>query len=100
MSYPWRHPMNGTNKINLGRDKLTWSGEIWNTIDKAVHDEVQRTKIAAQFLPLYSVEANTTKVPSDAVDPNSGPVLSVSEGDHIPLVEIWAEFALTEPQYE
>lgn len=91
--------MNGTNQINLGRDKLAWSQEIWDSIDKAVHDEVQRTKIAAQFLPLYSVAADTTKVPSDAVDPNTSPLLTVNEGDHIPLVEIWAEFALTEPQY-
>src|SRR4051812_46888699 len=95
-----RHPMNGTNQINLGRDKLTWSQEIWNSIDKAVHDEVQRTKIAAQFLPLFSVAADATKVPSDAIDPNTSPLLTVNEGDHIPLVEIWAEFALTAPQYD
>lgn len=90
---------NGANQINLGRDKLTWSQEIWDTIDKAVHDEAQRTKIAAKFLPLYGVAAETTKVPSDAVDPNTTPLLTVNEGDHIPLLEIWAEFALTEAQY-
>ena len=87
------------SQSNLGRDKLTWSQDIWDGIDKAVHDEVQRTKIAAKFLPLYSAAPDTTKVSSDAVDLNTSPLLAVNEGDHIALAEIWAEFALTEPQY-
>ena len=44
-------PKKGTN--NLGRDKLPWSQEIWDHIDRAVHDECQRTKIARRFIPLY-----------------------------------------------
>src|SRR5262245_21763726 len=95
-----RRTMNGANQNNLGRDKLTWSQELWGSIGKAVHDEVQRTKVGPRFLQLVVVEPGTTKVPSDAVDPGTSPLLTVSEGDHIPLLEISAEFALTHAQYE
>jgi uncharacterized linocin/CFP29 family protein len=92
--------MNGMTPMSLGRDKLAWSQEIWNRIDQAVHDEAQRTKIAAQFLPLYPVGPDTTTVPTDAVDPLTSPVLSVNEADTTRLLEIWADFALTKQQYE
>ena len=83
------------NEMNLGRDKLDWNADIWKRIDQAVHDEAQRTKIAARFLPLYPVGTDVTTVPSDAVDPETGPLLSVNEAAVTPLIEIWTEFALT-----
>ncbi len=95
--------MNGMNQmslVSLGRDKLAWSQETWNRIDQAVHDEAQRTKIAAKFLPLYPVGPDTTTVPSDAVDPQTSPLLTVNEVAFSPLLEIWVEFALTKQQYE
>jgi uncharacterized linocin/CFP29 family protein len=99
--------MNGANQKNLGRDELAWRQEIWNRIDQAVHDEAKRTKIAAQFLPLFPVGPDTTTVPSDAVEqltssvePVTRPVLSVNEVVVTPLLEIWVDFALTKQQYE
>jgi hypothetical protein len=74
------------DQMNLGRDKLDWTQDIWKRIDTSVHDEAQRTKIAAKFLPLYSVGPDVTTIPSDAVDP--GPLLSVNETDRTPLIEI------------
>lgn len=85
---------------NLGRDKLDWSPDIWNHIDQAVHDEAKRTKIAAQFLPLYPSEMDMMTVQSDAVNAQTGPLLTVNEEAVTPLIEIWTEFALTKQQYE
>jgi hypothetical protein len=71
-------PRNGTN-MNLGRDKLHWSQEIWNRIDQAVHAECQRTKIARKFLPLYGpVAPGELTMPSDTVL-RDGQTLSVDE---------------------
>src|SRR5262249_41624578 len=92
--------MNGTDQTSLGRDKLAWNQEIWNRIDRAVHDEAQRTKIPAKVLPLSPVGPDTTKIQSDAVDPQTSPLLTVNEVAVAPLIEIWVEFALTKQQYE
>jgi uncharacterized linocin/CFP29 family protein len=88
------------NGMNLGRDRLAWSQEIWNSIDQAVHDECQRTKVAAKFLPLYPVGPDMLTVPSDAVDPQTFPLLTVNEAAVTPLLEMWVDFALTKQQYE
>src|SRR6266487_2511631 len=85
---------------NLGRDKLDWSQDIWNHIDQAVHDEAKRTKIAAQFLPLYSAEMDARTIQSDAVNSQTIPLLTVNEEAETPLLESWTEFALTKQQYE
>ncbi|MBV8883137.1 MAG: encapsulin [Chroococcidiopsidaceae cyanobacterium CP_BM_RX_35] len=88
----------GTN--NLGRDKLDWTQDMWNVIDQAVHDEAKRTKIAAQFLPLYPTDVDMMTVQSDAVNSQTVPLLTVNEEAVTPLIEIWTEFALTKQQYE
>jgi uncharacterized linocin/CFP29 family protein len=85
---------------NLGRDKLDWIPDIWNHIDQAVHDEAKRTKVAAQFLPLYPAEMDMMTVQSDAVNAQTVPLLTVNEEAVTPLIEIWTEFALTKQQYE
>ncbi len=38
--------------MNLGREKLDWSKDIWDRIDQAVHNECKRTKIAAKLVGL------------------------------------------------
>jgi uncharacterized linocin/CFP29 family protein len=85
---------------DLGRDKLDWSPEIWNQIDRAVHDEAKRTKIAAQFLPLHSAEMDARTIQSDAVNSHTIPLLTVNEEAETPLIEIFTEFALTKQQYD
>lgn len=35
--------------MNLGREKLDWSHDLWNRIDQAAHDECQRTKVATKL---------------------------------------------------
>jgi uncharacterized linocin/CFP29 family protein len=81
--------------MNLGREKLDWSQDIWNRIDQAVHDECQRTKVAAKFLPMYGpISPGETTVLSDRVELD-GQTLSVNETAITPIVEIVAEFKLT-----
>ncbi|MBI1744417.1 encapsulin [Candidatus Acetothermia bacterium] len=84
----------------FGRENVPqWNQEVWDRIDKAVHDETQRTKIAAKFLPLFGplTDPSTKTVPSDIIDPKT---MTVDEGEVTPLVEIWVEFALTKQQVE
>jgi hypothetical protein len=40
---------------------------VWDRLDHAVHKEVERTRVAAKFLPHHRVPAHTTNVPSDIV---------------------------------
>jgi uncharacterized linocin/CFP29 family protein len=85
---------------NAGKEKLNWSDDIWGHINSAVHDETVRTKVAAKFLPLYPVAATALTVPSDAVQVQTNSILLVDEFDQTPIIEIYAEFALTKPQYD
>jgi hypothetical protein len=99
MEYGRMMPRMGTN-MNLGREKLPWTQEIWNRIDQAVHDECQRTKIARRFLPLYGpVSPGELTVPSDTVL-RDDQTLVVDEAATIPLIELLAEFTLTLQQVE
>jgi uncharacterized linocin/CFP29 family protein len=87
---------------NLGRDKVHWTPDIWDRIDKAVHDEVMRTRVAQKFLPIRPVIPRTTSVPTDAITPptKATPTLIVDEGLTTRLNEFWVEFALTPQQVE
>ena len=88
--------------MNNGRDKINWTQDIWDRIDKAVHDEVMRTRVAAKFLPIRPVLAKTVSVPSDLITPpaNSTAAHSVDEGATTRLNEYWVEFSLTPQQIE
>ena len=95
--------MNPTNRTAHGREKLAWSQDVWNRIDKSVHDETKRIKIASRFLPIYGPMTDALTVPSDAVNMrNQKPVfpLSINEADTRPLIEIFVEFTLTPQQIQ
>jgi uncharacterized linocin/CFP29 family protein len=86
--------------MNLGREKLNWSKDIWSRIDQAVRDERQRTKVAANFIPMYGpTSPGETTVLADRVE-LGGRTLSVNETAITPIVEIIAEFQLTLQQVE
>lgn len=102
------HPMHngathGHATHNHGRDKVHWSHEVWERVDRAVHDEVMRTRIGAKFLPIRPVLPRTTSVPTDSVSlppPGGNQTLTVDEGATTRLNEYWVEFALTPQQVE
>jgi hypothetical protein len=50
-----------------GREKLHWGKEVWDRLDHAVHKEIERTRVAAKFLPHHRVPPHTTSVPADIV---------------------------------
>jgi uncharacterized linocin/CFP29 family protein len=87
---------------NFGRDKVHWTTDIWDRVDKAVHDEVMRTRVAQKFLPIRPVISRTTSVPTDAITPptKEAPTLIVDEGLTTRLNEFWVEFALTPQQVD
>ena len=63
-----------------GREKLHWAKEVWDRLDHAVHKEVERTRVAAKFLPHHPVPPHTTSVPADIVivpTPGPNPLLQV-----------------------
>lgn len=96
----WARVSNGND--NNGRERVPWARELWDRIDRAVHDEMCRVSIGRQFLPLVpAVDALT--VPADKVteirDSDSVPtVLSVDEAAVTAVIEIWVEFVLTKQQ--
>src|SRR5215471_9381899 len=87
---------------NFGRDKVHWTTDIWDRIDKAVHDEVIRTRVGEQFMPIIPVEKKSTSVPTDSITPptRDAPTLTVDEGATTRLNEFWVEFALTPQQVD
>jgi uncharacterized linocin/CFP29 family protein len=87
---------------NQGRDKVHWSQDVWDRIDRAVHDEVMRTRVAEQFLPIHLVIPQTTSVPADIIPPRDATTqtLTVDEGVTTRLNETWVEFALTPQQVD
>lgn len=38
--------------MNLGRDKVPWSQDVWNRIDPAVPAEGRRSKVTSKFIPI------------------------------------------------
>src|SRR5262249_22143751 len=91
-------PANASN----GRDKLHWSKDVWDRIDRAVHGEMIRTRVAQKFLPLRPVLPRATSVPFDSIQPLSAnnPTFSVDEGATTRLNEYWFEFSLTPQQVD
>ncbi|WP_298849961.1 encapsulin [uncultured Ruegeria sp.] len=50
-------------------DALDWNEEQWSAVNKAVHDEALRARVAASFLPLYGpLPADTQSVPLNKLD--------------------------------
>jgi uncharacterized linocin/CFP29 family protein len=94
---PVTHGTNGN-----GRDKIPWSKDVWERVDRAVHAEMMRTRIAQKFMPLRPVLPRTTSVPFDSIQnpTNQNPAFSVDEGATTRLNEFWVEFSLTPQQLE
>lgn len=100
----WYPPQQGGQQpsTNNGRDKIHWSKEVWDRIDKAVHAEMMRTRIAQKFLPIRPVLPRTTSVPFDSIQGPSqaDTTFSVDEGATTRLNEYWVEFSLTPQQVD
>jgi hypothetical protein len=96
------HHLTPPQTVGNGRDKIHWSKEVWDRIDKAVHAEMMRTRVGQKFLPLRPVFPRTTSVPSDFIQAPSAanPTFSVDEGDTSRLNEYWVEFSLTPQQVD
>src|SRR5262249_37408143 len=107
----------GTGAHLGDRNKVPWSAEVWARIDRAVHDEIMRARVAAKFLPIQPVHGRITSVPSetvrkDALDglttnasivathATSPKTLTIDEGATLRVNEFWVEFAMTPQQVE
>ena len=83
--------------MNLGRDALAWSPDVWTRVDRAVHDEIQRTGIASKVMPLSGPMPDAATVPADVIDEAT---MTVSEDAVLPVVELSVEFGLTPQQVD
>ncbi len=90
--------MDNNTTNNLGRNRLPWSTDVWTRIDQAVHDQCERTKVAAKFIPLYGpVSADQLTIATDTVAWD-GQAMFVKEAETTPLIELSVEFTLTPQQ--
>ena len=83
--------------MNLGREALAWSSELWARLDQAVHAEVDRAGVAGKVLPLQSSMPDATTIPADVIDPAT---MTVRDDAVLPLIELSVEFSLTPQQVE
>jgi uncharacterized linocin/CFP29 family protein len=83
--------------MNLGRDLLAWSSELWSRLDLAIHAEADRAGVAGKVLPVQSSMPDATTVPADVIDPRT---MTVRDDAVLPLVELSVEFSLTAQQVE
>jgi uncharacterized linocin/CFP29 family protein len=84
--------------MKLGRENLDWSKDIWDSIDKAVHDEAKRIMIARRFMPIYLTTSDAKTVPADTIDTAKPEILAVNEGAVKSIFEILSGFSLTQQQ--
>ena len=83
-----------------GREKLGWDATVWSRIDDDVQSEVDRTSVAAKFLPIHkAVHAAARTVAADAMKTVGG-ILGIDEASELPFVENSVPFVLTKQQYE
>jgi hypothetical protein len=83
------------------REKVPWGPEIWDAMDRTVHDEVTRSCVHQKFIPCHKVHPKTTSVEADVINIQSlegENMLMMDEGAMIRLNEMWIEFALTPQQ--
>ena len=103
--------------INLGREKVHWSPEVWKRIDHAVAHETHRASVGPKVLPHFRTQHHITNVEADVVvqnlQPNAPrfippqvalalgaapPLLNVQEAQQLPLIELSVTFALSQAQ--
>jgi uncharacterized linocin/CFP29 family protein len=93
---------------SLNREKLPWTQDLWDRIDMAVHDEMQRILIGRRFIPLVPASPDTLTVAADTVivnpgsptEPTNKGLLQVNEAAITEMIEVWVEFSLTKQQVE
>ena len=86
--------------MKLGRENLDWSQETWAQIDKAVHDEAHRVRIAMKYIPIYMTTTDTLSVPAESIETVDQPPtpLFIDEGKTLSIFEILTSFSMTKQQ--
>lgn len=79
--------------------RVGWSDEQWARVQEVARSEVERTRLAARFLPAYEgqLSENDRDIKGDVYDPATG---TVDDLVRIPLVEIQCGFQLNLQQVQ
>jgi uncharacterized linocin/CFP29 family protein len=83
--------------VNLGRETVGWTADVWARLDKAVHDEMNLALVAAKFIPLEGPLEGALTVPAELIDPDT---MTISETAVLPMIELSVGFGLTQEQTE
>lgn len=83
--------------MNGGADSVGWTPDIWSGLNKAIHDEVQRTAVATTFIPIVTGASTATTAPADVINLAS---MTVDPSAVVPIVELSIGFALTQQQVD
>jgi uncharacterized linocin/CFP29 family protein len=88
--------------MNLGREKLPeWTPAVWARIDAAAACEIDRSSVAAQFLPkVPSLTPSVRTVPANRIDEDrQSAALNIDQTNVLPLLEESRLFFLSKEQY-
>jgi uncharacterized linocin/CFP29 family protein len=81
----------------VGREAVPWDQQVWDGLDRVVHEEVKRSAVGAALLPLVGPLPGALTVPADVIDADR---LAIPEDAVTPVVELSVEFTLTPTQVE
>lgn len=85
--------------LNLGREKLAeWEAEVWERIDRSVGDQLRRTCVTTQFMPVVRTSPSERTVTADKIGEVGG-VMQIDQGAVLALNEASISFLLTKEQY-
>src|SRR5690348_15495633 len=85
--------------LNLGREKLAeWEAEVWERIDRSVGDQLRRTCVTTQFMPVVRTAPSERTVTADKIGEVGG-VMQIDQGAVLALNEASISFLLTKEQY-
>jgi uncharacterized linocin/CFP29 family protein len=84
----------------LSRPPSGWNPSHWNAICQAVNEEFDRQAVWRKFLPLQQ-SSDALRVSADVTvpDPNDRSRLIIDSAQTVPMVELVAEFLLSEQQF-
>src|SRR3954454_17465659 len=68
----------------MGREAVGWDPDVWARLDQAVAEEIRRSGVTEQLLPLRPGLADAVAVPADLIDADT---MTVDETQVVALAE-------------
>jgi uncharacterized linocin/CFP29 family protein len=86
---------------NVPPEQIDWSQDPFKSVNVSVDAEAKRTAVGAKFLPPYGPVSSSAPVQADIITiDNTNKTLSINQAVTTPIVDIRAQFTLTQMQYD